>query len=107
FASASIGRRKNPFFEQDDDRYQLSVRAERALTRAVRLGATAGWQRVSFLGTVGSFAQAGVDAVVDTRLDPMLARNAVYTRVAWDHLNFASDAISRLELDGRGFVGLF
>jgi outer membrane protein assembly factor BamA len=106
-ASASIGRRENPFYEQDDTRDQLSVRGERALASSVRIGATAGWQHVSFLGTTDSFTTVGLDAVVDTRIDPMLARNAVYARVALDHLSFASDAVNRLDLEARGYIGLF
>jgi outer membrane protein assembly factor BamA len=105
-ASASIGRRENPFYQQDDTRDQLSVRGEHALTPSVRIGATGGWQHVSFLGTTESFTQAGVDAVVDTRIDPMLARNAVYVRAAWDHLSFATDAVNRLQLEGQGYIGL-
>jgi outer membrane protein assembly factor BamA len=106
-ATASIGQRENPFFEADDTRDQLSVRGEHALTKSVRLGATAGWQHVSFLGRTESFTQAGVDAVVDTRIDPMLARNAVYARAAWEHLSFAADGVNRLELTALGYIGLF
>jgi hemolysin activation/secretion protein len=45
--------------------------------------------------------------VFDTRIDPMLARNAVYARAAWDHLTFgkAADA-NRTELEIRGYLGL-
>src|SRR5207247_7437812 len=82
-------------------------RAEREIVRSVRVGATAGWQHVSFLGTDDSFGHAGVDAVLDTRLDPMLARNAIYARAAWDHLSFrGSDSNNRSELEARGYIGL-
>src|SRR5262249_41816911 len=41
-----------------------------------------------------------------TRLDPVLARNAIFGRVAWDHLNFSTEGINRIELEARGYVGL-
>ena len=96
-AGASISRRTHPFFRQDEDRDRVWVRGEREVTHGLRLGATGGWQRVSFLGADDKFAHAGADVVLDTRLDPMLPRNAVYARAAWDHLNFQNgSAIDRL-----------
>ena len=107
-SGADIVRRENPFFENDDDRRRVWVRGERDLTRALRVGASAGYQHVSFEGADDHFVQSGVDAVFDNRIDPMLARNAVYGRAAWEHLAFgtAADA-NRTELEGRGYVGLF
>jgi hypothetical protein len=107
-AGASISRRTHPFFRQDEDRDRVWLRGEREVMHGLRLGATGGWQRVSFLGADDKFAHAGADVVLDTRLDPMLARNAVYARAAWDHLDFqTSGAIDRLALEGRAYVGLF
>jgi len=56
-----------------------------------------------------NLARAGADLIVDTRLDPMLAHNAVYGRAAWEHVNFSSGSpsLNRVELDGRGYIGLF
>ena len=106
-AGASISRRTHPFFRQDEDRDRVWVRGEREVTHGLRLGATGGWQRVSFLGADDTFAHAGADVVLDTRPDPMLARNAVYAKAAWDHLSFQNGgAIDRLALEGRGYVGL-
>jgi outer membrane protein assembly factor BamA len=109
-ASASVSRRTNPFFKSDDDRVHVGVRAERDLVPAVRVGASAGWDHVAFLGPVNErdrFIDGGVDLVVDTRADPMLARNAVYARAAWDHLSFSSGgAANRTSLEGRAYVGL-
>lgn len=106
-AGASINRRTHPYYEQDEDRGRLWARAEREIVRSVRLGATAGWQHVSFLSADNSFGHVGVDAVLDTRLDPMLARNAVYARAAWDHLSFRrGDSNNRSELEARGYIGL-
>jgi outer membrane protein assembly factor BamA len=114
-AGAAISRRTNAAFDKDDDRARLFVRAEREFTRLLRLGATTGWQRASFDGVADQFAQAGGDVVVDTRTDPILARNAVYGRASWEHLAFGDGpvdgghyrgGVNRTVLDGRGYLGL-
>jgi outer membrane protein assembly factor BamA len=102
-AGASISRRTNPFYEQDDDRARVWARGERIVTRSLRAGATIGWQRVSFLGSHDSLPHAGADVTFDTRVDPILPRNAVYARAAWEHIAGAN----RLDLDARGYLGLF
>jgi hypothetical protein len=128
-AGGSISRRTNPFFREDDDRGRVWVRAEREVARHLRAGATGGWQHDSFLDQSVRFVQTGVDLILDTRLDPMLARDAVYARVAWDHLRGsegpseggphesaqdpsrggrrAPTSANRLALDARGYIGLF
>jgi outer membrane protein assembly factor BamA len=106
-AGAALTERTNPYYEQDDDRGRLWVRAERAFTPAIRVGATGGWQHVSFEGTDDSFAQGGADVVFDTRVDPLLPRNAVFARASWEHLDIDSTGgTNRTEIDGRGYVGL-
>jgi outer membrane protein assembly factor BamA len=119
-AGASLSRRTNPFFEQDDDRRSVWIRGERQLVRGVRVGTTAGWQHVSFAGGTGGsagpgspgiddrFVDAGADVIVDTRVDPALPRNAIYARAGWEHLGFASvGSVSHTQLDGRAYVGVF
>jgi len=115
-AGASISRRTNPFFDLDDDRRRVWLRGEREIFSKVRVGATGGLQQASFPGAGEDFfMQAGADVVVDTRLDPVLARNAVYTRAAWEHVSFqdgpAHDgpfpSANRLDLEARGYIGLF
>jgi hemolysin activation/secretion protein len=45
--------------------------------------------------------------VVDTRIDPLLPRNAVFARASWEHLNIDSTGgTNRTEIDARGYVGL-
>jgi hypothetical protein len=108
-AGASVTRRRHPFYEADDDRRRAWVAAERDLTRSLRVSTTAGWQHVALLdgpgGTAG-FLQTGADAVFDTRLDPVLARNAVYVRAAWNRSNVPEDAVNQTTVDARGYAGL-
>jgi outer membrane protein assembly factor BamA len=102
-AGVSLSRRTNPFYDAEDTRAQVSVRGERRVARVLRVGATAGWQRVSFADAVDRFAYGGADVVLDTRADPVLPRNGVYVRAAWEHAAGAN----RGDLDANGYLGLF
>ena len=112
---SAIQRRKNPAYEIDDDRQRLWARVER-VRGPVRLGATVGWQDVSFAETEDRLKTFGADVAYDTRLDPVLPRNAVYGLVSWERVAGAagsldqptgtSEPIDRLKLDGRGYLGL-
>ena len=107
-AGAAFIGRTNPFFEEDDTRQQFWVRAERAFGSPLRIGAKAGWQHVSFMNDTDRFTHVGADVTLDTRLDPMLARNAVYAKASIEHVDFLhSTAATRTNLDGRGYVGLY
>jgi outer membrane protein assembly factor BamA len=70
------------------------------------VGATAGWQHVSFMNDTDRFAHAGADVVLDTRVDPNLPRNAVFAKASWDYLGSPAKA-GHYVLDGRGYIGLF
>jgi outer membrane protein assembly factor BamA len=102
----AVSRRTNPFFEQQDDRERVWVRAERQVIRAVRVGAGAGWQHVSFKEADDHFADAGVDVVLDTRVDPNLPRNAIFAKAEWERLGSPVQA-GHYVLDGRGYLGLY
>jgi Omp85 superfamily domain len=106
-AGVAVSRTTNPFYREDDDRLTGWIRGERTVARALRIAASASWQRVSFLGVTDRERQIGVDAVLDTRLDPWLARNAIYLKAGWDHLAFDnSAAANRAVIDAQGHVGL-
>ena len=121
-AGASISRRVNIAFEQNDDRARVFARGEHQFARTLRVGATGEWQRASFEGVADDFTQVTADVILDTRVDPVLARNAVYGRASWSHLNFGDGPLqapaqpdgytgyqgsaSRTSLDGRGYLGL-
>jgi outer membrane protein assembly factor BamA len=102
----AVSQRTNPFYEQDDNRQRAWVRVERELVPTLRVGATAGWQHVSFMDLDDRFAQAGADVVLDTRVDPNLPRNAIFARASWEHLGGPAQA-GHYVLDGRGYLGLF
>ena len=105
-AGVAVSQRTNPFYERDDDRQRAWVRIERQFVPALRVGATAGWQHVSFMDLDDRFAQAGADVVLDTRVDPNLPRNAIFARASWEHLGGPAKA-GHYVLDGRGYLGLF
>ena len=101
----------------------MYVRGEHEFSRVLRLGASTGWQRASFDGVADQFGQVEGDVVFDTRTDPILARNAVYGRASWEHLNFGNGSPAtpsqpggytgyqgsaiRTPLEGRGYLGIF
>jgi hypothetical protein len=102
----SIERRTNPSFELDDDRVRVFGRLERAWTN-VRAGATVAWERVDFDGGREAWRSASVDITFDTRLDPVLPRNAVYASAAWTRADGeTTGALTRTTLDLRGYLGL-
>ena len=105
--AVSVSRREHPFYEQEDDRVRLAVRAERDLFTPLRVGATVGTEQVRFLAVDTRMLQTGADLVLDTRTDPVLARNAVYARAAWDRYALSgSDAYRQYSVDLRGYAGL-
>jgi len=105
----AVSRRTNPYYEIDDDRVRLWIRGERHVAKWLRAGGTAGSQRVNFQPSsiaprrTDSFGHGGADLTFDTRVDPILPRNAVYARAAWEHIGGAN----RTDFDARGYVGLF
>src|SRR4029078_9140770 len=51
--------------------------------------------------------RVGGDVTVDTRIDPILPRNAIVARAAWENLNFVNARdVDRSDVDLRGYVGL-
>jgi outer membrane protein assembly factor BamA len=104
---ASVSRKANPFFQEDDDRAGVWAHGERQVLRSLRFGATVGWQHVSFQRATDQVVDAGAEAVLDTRLDPWLPRNAVYARAAQHRLAFGNQAAAdRTDLETRVYLGL-
>ena len=103
---AAIQRRTNPAYEEHDERRKAWARAERALGY-FRLGATGGWERVSFGPLDDDLKTVGGDLTFDTRIDPTYPRNAVLATAAWERISFESGGtLHRTRLEGRGYLGL-
>jgi outer membrane protein assembly factor BamA len=106
-AGGGIARRKNPFFGENDDRTGAWLRGDREIARPLRVGASGEWQNVSFGEVPDQYFRVGGDVTLDTRIDPIFARNAIYARAAWDHLTFEnSPHANRTDVDLRGYLGL-
>jgi len=108
-AGAAANRREHPFYQSAGDRQRLWLTARRTLGAALTVSGTAAWQHDVLLDRDDGFLQTGADVVVDTRLDPMLPRNAVYARAAWTRSNLPDEregTVNQTSLDGRGYAGL-
>jgi len=94
-------RRTHPVYDTDLERESVTLRGEHWFRPQVRLGLAMGAEHDTFGFEHDSFGSAGVDFVVDTRVDPALPRNAVYGRAAWTYLAGAGES----QLDGRAYLG--
>jgi outer membrane protein assembly factor BamA len=107
-AGASLSRRTHPYFEQDDDRQRVFVAADSKPLGSLRGDITAAWEHVSFGGTSDRVARMGGGITIDTRIDPVLARNAVFARIAVEHLSMhTAGNLNTVAIDLRGYIGLF
>jgi outer membrane protein assembly factor BamA len=112
-AGALVQRRTHPFFEEHADRKRVWGRAEWQLVKPLRAGSTLAWQKSSLLNRHDTTRSIGGDLILDTRLDPVMPRNAVYARAAVERLALLGDraigdrAIVKTELEGNGYIGLF
>jgi outer membrane protein assembly factor BamA len=103
---AGIERRTNPAYLQDDSRKRAWGRLERAMG-PVRVRGSASWQRVSFAAITDDVRTVGAELIFDTRVDPVLPRNAVYASVGIDHSAFGSRGPANIvTLEGNGYIGL-
>jgi outer membrane protein assembly factor BamA len=105
-AGALLQRRIHPFFDADADRRRAWSRAEWQLGRALRAGGFVALQRVSLLGDRQTARSVGADVTLDSRLDPLLPRNAIYAHASIERFAFADRSLSLRTLDARGYVGL-
>jgi outer membrane protein assembly factor BamA len=107
--SASASRRVNPYFDVEDERLELRVRGERALTSWLRTGGGGRTARVSFGGGADRHDAIRADIALDTRIDPSFPRNAIYASLAIEQLRFGQATRHRAErtiADLRGSVGV-
>lgn len=103
---AGVQRRRNPAYDEDDDRRRVWARAERA-TGPFRMGATVNWQRVAFGAIKEDMRSLALDGAIDTRLDPVLPRNAVFVSASIERFYFSSGApaLNRTRVDARAYIG--
>jgi hypothetical protein len=98
--------RENPAYDATDTRQQVSIRGERELAKALRVGIWSGFDHVTFSGEESRVVRLGIDGAVDTRVDPMLSRNAVYIRTALERLDIIDGAAPwRTLFDANGYIG--
>ncbi len=110
FARVRIGgallQRENSALGATDTRQQAWLRGEREMARALRLAAWAGLDHVSFGADDHVVVRTGAQAAFDTRVDPMLSRNAVYVRAAVERLGLRQGAAPlRTLLDASVYLG--
>jgi outer membrane protein assembly factor BamA len=106
-AGAAAYRRVNPHYEIPDKRLEVHGRAERIVASWLRSGAGVRVERVDFGGVERRHTRAGVDVVVDTRLDPSFPRNAVHASIGWDRLAFGEGSAGQWTADVRGYVAAY
>jgi len=106
-AGAGIRRIKNPHYDIDDTRVEVSGGAfKRAGSVQIDFGVD--WQRVDFAEASDDLLNLSIAAKLDTRQEAYLPRNAVYLGAAYDHLNIldSEQQYNRFTADLRGYVGL-
>jgi outer membrane protein assembly factor BamA len=105
--SGGVSHRTHPFYDVGDTRSGFGTKGDLRAIGPVRVDLDAGWDHVVFASQVDGVGRVGAGVTVDTRLDPMLARNAVYLRGAWAYLETRhGPGFNTSELDVRGYLGL-
>jgi outer membrane protein assembly factor BamA len=106
-AGGSLSRQTHPYFDEEDGRRRIFVAADSKAVGALRGDITAAWEHVSFGAASDRVARIGGGVTVDTRIDPVLARNAVFARLAVEHLSLRTAAgVNTIAIDLRGYLGL-
>lgn len=108
----AVTSREHPFYKVRDDRRTAWTRAEASMGR-LHIGATGALTHIAFGsrgGTEETVKSLAADAVLDTRIDPLLPRNAMYVKGSAERL-FAeirtdTGALYRTRVDANGYLGL-
>lgn len=105
----ALTSREHPFYKVRDDRRSAWTRAEATAGR-VHFGVTGGVDHIAFDTTTETVKSVGADVVLDTRLDPLLPRNAVYVKGGAERLfaeiRTGTGALYRTKIDASGYLGL-
>jgi outer membrane protein assembly factor BamA len=103
-----MSRQTHPYFDEDDDRRRLFLAVDSKAIGPLRGDATAAWEQIAFGPDRDRLVRVGGGVTVDTRIDPVFARNAVFARVSVEHLALRhAGAVNTIAIDLRGYVGLF
>lgn len=106
-AGASLTRRRHPHYRVADVRRRADVRLETRAVGSARADVTGAWEHVRFGGQPDRLVRFGAGVTLDTRIDPQLARQAVFARVASERVwSRERGAITTSVVDLRGYVGL-
>jgi outer membrane protein assembly factor BamA len=104
---AGIWRRENPFYRIGETRREAGAEASRRFGPSAGVGLTGTLANVRFGDIDTRTTAVGAFAELDTRRDPLFARNAVYARSSVARLGFeASPDVLRVTHDVRGYLGL-
>jgi len=81
---------KHPYYDERDGRRRAWARLEGTAKR-LHVGGTATLQRINFGGNVDQVKTIGADATFDTRLDPVLPRNAIHVFASAEQVRLTPD----------------
>lgn len=103
----AVSRTTHPYLDVTDTRAGPWITGNLRAFGPIRPDVSAGWDHVTFGGEDDAVGRVGAGVTVDNRLDPMLARKAVYARAAWAYLDTRhGGGLNTIQLDLRGYVGL-
>jgi outer membrane protein assembly factor BamA len=115
FGTASGGRvhggyriisRENPGYDIRDLRNEFWAEGSRRFARVLTASTSAGWSDVSFGDVHDQLVTGGASISLDTRVNPVFPRNAIYASAAWNALDPESGAtVNRYTLDGQAYAG--
>ncbi len=102
----SLQSQHNPAYDTDDDRHRVWGRVERGM-RSVRVAGQGAWEHVSFLDARDVVKSFDGEIVFDTRVDPLLPRDAVYARATVGRVYVGGEpGTTRADLVATGYLGL-
>ena len=105
YASGSFGisQRENPHFDTDDRRVALKGGVRKQIG-IFSFNIDGGWTDVHFGTTDDQFVTIGAGAVIDTRTNVFIPRNAVYAGAGWERTKITGGAgFNQFNVDLRGF----
>jgi outer membrane protein assembly factor BamA len=100
-------RRTHPFFDTPADRRRVWGRAEWPLSRGLRAGTEVAWESSQLGREDVALGSLRADMVLDTRIDPLLPRNALLVHSSVERLGFRdARAAVTIEIDANAYVKL-